>query len=149
MMVSRDSLYISAIHSFHGWILLFVLFACFYIFLIFNSLFYFTLFALVVFLRVCLCEDDRSPGTGVLDSYDLPCGCWELNSSPLEKQPVLLTTEPSLQPWILYMNISITLCFVSIFPRRQIRVEFLVPLYLTSEEIAKLLSKDCTILLSY
>jgi hypothetical protein len=72
-----------------------------------------------------------------------------LNSSPLEKQPVLLTTEPSLQPWILYMNISITLCFVSIFPRRQIRVEFLVPLYLTSEEIAKLLSKDCTILLSY
>ena len=27
-----------------------------------------------------------------------PCGCWELNSEPLEEQPVLLTTEPSLQP---------------------------------------------------
>ncbi|GAB1299023.1 Bifunctional epoxide hydrolase 2 [Apodemus speciosus] len=27
-----------------------------------------------------------------------PCGCWELDSGPLEEQPVLLTTEPSLQP---------------------------------------------------
>ena len=27
-----------------------------------------------------------------------PCGCWELNSGPLEEQSVLLTTEPSLQP---------------------------------------------------
>ena len=26
-----------------------------------------------------------------------PCGCWELNSGPLEEQSVLLTTEPSLQ----------------------------------------------------
>jgi hypothetical protein len=25
-------------------------------------------------------------------------GCWELSSRPLEEQPVLLTTEPSLQP---------------------------------------------------
>jgi hypothetical protein len=27
-----------------------------------------------------------------------PCGCWELNSGPLEEQSVLLTTEPSHQP---------------------------------------------------
>jgi hypothetical protein len=27
-----------------------------------------------------------------------PCGCWDLNSGPSEKQSVLLTTEPSLQP---------------------------------------------------
>ena len=27
-----------------------------------------------------------------------PCGCWELNSGPLEYQSVLLTAEPSLQP---------------------------------------------------
>jgi hypothetical protein len=32
------------------------------------------------------------------DSCELPCGCWELNSGPLEEQSVLLTTEPSLQP---------------------------------------------------
>jgi hypothetical protein len=31
-------------------------------------------------------------------SYKQPCGCWELNSEPLEEQPVLLTSDPSLQP---------------------------------------------------
>jgi hypothetical protein len=40
----------------------------------------------------------RSPETGVTDSCELPCWCWELNLDPLEEQPVLLTTEPSLQP---------------------------------------------------
>jgi len=29
-----------------------------------------------------------------------PCGYWELNSGPLEEQPVLLTAEPPLQPLI-------------------------------------------------
>ena len=28
---------------------------------------------------------------------ELPCGCWELNPGPLEKQSVLLPTEASLQ----------------------------------------------------
>jgi len=34
----------------------------------------------------------------ITDGCEPPCGCWELNSGPLEEQPVLLTTEPSLQP---------------------------------------------------
>ena len=34
----------------------------------------------------------------VTDGYEPPCGCWELNSGPLEEQSVLLTAEPSLQP---------------------------------------------------
>ena len=34
---------------------------------------------------------------GATDSCKLPCGCWELNLAPLEEQPVLLTTKPSLQ----------------------------------------------------
>jgi hypothetical protein len=38
------------------------------------------------------------PGTGFTVSCELPCGCCELNPDPLEEQPVLLTTEPSLQP---------------------------------------------------
>lgn len=29
------------------------------------------------------------PGTGVRDSCQLPCGCWELNQDPLEEQQVL------------------------------------------------------------
>lgn len=27
-----------------------------------------------------------------------PCGCWDSNLGPLEEWPMLLTTEPSLQP---------------------------------------------------
>jgi hypothetical protein len=33
----------------------------------------------------------------ITDGCEPPCGCWELNSGPLEEQPVLLTSEPSLQ----------------------------------------------------
>jgi hypothetical protein len=33
-----------------------------------------------------------------IDGCEPPCGCWELNSVPLEEQSVLLTTEPTLQP---------------------------------------------------
>jgi hypothetical protein len=34
----------------------------------------------------------------ITDGCEPPCGCWELNSAPLEEQSVLLTSEPSLQP---------------------------------------------------
>jgi hypothetical protein len=47
----------------------------------------------------------QRPGEGV-DPLELElqmvvksaCGCWESNSGPLEKQSVLLTTEPTLHP---------------------------------------------------
>jgi hypothetical protein len=35
----------------------------------------------------------------ITDGCEPPCGCWELNSGPLEEQSVFLTAEPSsLQP---------------------------------------------------
>jgi hypothetical protein len=34
----------------------------------------------------------------VADGCEPLCGCWELNSGPLEEQSVILTVEPSLQP---------------------------------------------------
>ena len=34
----------------------------------------------------------------ITDGCEPPCGCWKLNSGPLEVQAMLLTTEPSLQP---------------------------------------------------
>ena len=34
----------------------------------------------------------------ITDDCELPFDCWELNSGPLEQQPVLFTTEPPLQP---------------------------------------------------
>jgi hypothetical protein len=41
----------------------------------------------------------RLSDTGVTGSCEMPCGCWELNQDHLEEQSVLLTAEPSLQPW--------------------------------------------------
>jgi hypothetical protein len=38
------------------------------------------------------------------DGFKLPCGCWELNPSPQEDLPVLLTAEPSLQPHDIYFK---------------------------------------------
>lgn len=37
--------------------------------------------------------DIRPPGTGVVDSHDPSCGCWESNLRPLKEQQVLVTTE--------------------------------------------------------
>ena len=34
----------------------------------------------------------------ITDGYEPPCGCWDLNSGPLEEQSVFLPAEPSCQP---------------------------------------------------
>lgn len=33
------------------------------------------------------------------EGCELPCGGWESNLGSLKEQPVLLTAEPSLEPW--------------------------------------------------
>jgi hypothetical protein len=38
----------------------------------------------------------------IREVWEPPCGCWDLNSGPLEEQSVLLTIEPSLQPPIFF-----------------------------------------------
>ena len=30
----------------------------------------------------------------IIDGYKPPCHCWDLNSGPLEEQPICLTTKP-------------------------------------------------------
>lgn len=40
----------------------------------------------------------ESPGTVVKDGCELSCRTWESNLTPLEEQPVFLTTESSFQP---------------------------------------------------
>ena len=67
---------------------------------------------MVFCLHVCLCEDVRYPGTGVTDSCELPCGCWELNPGALEEQPVILATELSLQPLEGYFGKSVLSCHI-------------------------------------
>ena len=43
----------------------------------------------------------------ITDGCEPPCGCWDLNSGPLEEQSVFLTTEPSLQPLFLLFKIMV------------------------------------------
>ena len=40
------------------------------------------------------------PSTGATYSSELPWRCWELNPGPQQVEQLLLTTEPSLQPFI-------------------------------------------------
>lgn len=46
----------------------------------------------------------KSPETGVKGSCEPPCGCWEPDPGPLEKQPVLLTYETSLQSYLTLLG---------------------------------------------
>ena len=69
-----------------------------------NYLFIYFYFVWLVFcLHVCLCEGG-SPGTGVTDSCELPCWCWELNLGPLEEQPGLLIAELPLQLPLIFFK---------------------------------------------
>ena len=49
------------------------------------------------FLPCMLACQKRAPDL-LIDGCEPPCGCWELNSGPLEEQSVLLISESSLQP---------------------------------------------------
>ena len=45
----------------------------------------------------CLHTHQKRASDLITNGYEPRCGCWELNSGPLEEQSVLLDTEPSLQ----------------------------------------------------
>lgn len=55
-----------------------------------------------------------SPGTRVIDSRP-PFGSWEPNLGPFQKQPLLLTTEPLLQPqcWCVLIKV-VFFCFICV-----------------------------------
>jgi hypothetical protein len=46
------------------------------------------------------------------ESCELPSGCWELNSGPLEEQSVLLSAESSLQPSASTLNFCLPIYLV-------------------------------------
>ena len=46
-------------------------------------------------------EGIGSLGIEVTDGTELPGGCWELNSGPLEEQPVFLTAKSTLRPLLI------------------------------------------------
>jgi hypothetical protein len=53
-------------------------------------------------LSACIPVCKKRASELTIDNCKLPCGCWELNSGPLEEQLVFFTAEPSLQPTICY-----------------------------------------------
>lgn len=58
---------------------------------------------MVFCLPVCLCEGIRSPGTGVTDRCEMPCGWWEFNLGSLEEQPLSHLFSPQ---WFLKSNLK-------------------------------------------
>ena len=88
----------------------------------FKDLFIFNFMCIVSCLYVCLfstCvqsprrpeEGARALGTGVIDSFKLPCGCLDLNLGPLKEQLELLTTKPYLYPWVLlFLRQKLAVC---------------------------------------
>jgi len=80
----------------------------------------------------CLQTHQKRASDLITDGCEPPCGCWDLNSGPLEEQSVLLTTEPSLQPqiyifishfnleWGLYIDEFFNLFILSIFLKTRV-----------------------------
>ena len=56
-------------------------------------------------------EEDASYNYGYKPIY----GCQELNSGPLEEQPVLLTSEPSIHPTMHILNVSFKMIYLFLF----------------------------------
>lgn len=61
-------------------------------------------FSCMYVCAACVCleptearEDIRSLESGVIASWELPCGCWKPNLGPLEEHRMLFTSGPSLQ----------------------------------------------------
>ena len=46
-------------------------------------------------LSACTSACQKRASDPITDGCEPSCGCWDLNSGPLEKQLVLLTTKPS------------------------------------------------------
>jgi hypothetical protein len=78
-----------------------------------------------IFLFIILCiwvhhcslqtHQKRAPDP-ITDGCEPPCGCWELNSGPLEEQSVLLIAEPSLQPRYIFLKSHIDLLAACMYP---------------------------------
>jgi hypothetical protein len=69
-------------------------------FFFFNK--FLNLFIICKYTVVCLQTLQKRASDFVMDDCEPPCGCWDLNSGPLEEQSALLTTEPAHQPELFF-----------------------------------------------
>ena len=63
-------------------------------------------------------EGIKFPGPRIIHGCDSLCEYWDSNQGPLEEQPVLLTTEPSLMPRIFLLNTALLLMEMSVTFKR-------------------------------
>jgi hypothetical protein len=82
------------------------------------------LFILCIWVHChCLQTHQKRALDSITDGCEPPCGFWEMNSGPLEEQPVFWTAEPTLQPPILFFSASI---FIYIFMSAWVYVQFIL-----------------------
>jgi hypothetical protein len=62
--------------------------------LLFIYLFIYLLYMSALSAYTPACQ--KTASDPITDGCEPPCGCWDLNSGPLEEQPVLFITESSL-----------------------------------------------------
>jgi hypothetical protein len=65
------------------------------------------LFIIIHKYNVCSCFQTHQKRASdlIIDGCEPSCGCWDLNSGPLEEQSVLLLAEPSHQPVVWFFNL--------------------------------------------
>jgi hypothetical protein len=77
-------------------------------------LFFFLRLIYLLYVSTLLLSSDTPERASdlIVDGCEPPCGCWNLNSWPLEEQSVLLPAEPSHQPHTLLSRkyILLNLC---------------------------------------
>lgn len=80
---------------------------------------------MLVYMYVQCCRGQRRPwipGTGVIGSCELLCGCWELDLGPVKEQPVSLTSGLSLKPQHWHFWCLCSAAFTSLWVTRGFRM---------------------------
>jgi hypothetical protein len=118
----QDSYMICVIHTY----------VCVYVYMYMIYLFISCMSALPACTTAC----HKKASDPITDGCELSCGCWGLNSGPLEEQIVLLTAEPSLQynvVYILLFKLS-SVCFVCVCACVSVCRYTCLPLYVWRSE---------------
>jgi hypothetical protein len=66
---------------------------------------YFLIFIYFIYVTLSLQRCKKRASDPITNGCEPPCGCWELNSRPLEEQSVLLTDDHLSSPQGIYLNI--------------------------------------------
>jgi hypothetical protein len=70
---------------------------------LFRLFYFFNIYLFIICkYTVAVLDTPEEASDFVTDGYEPPCGCWDLNSGPLEEQSALLTPEPSHQPLVYF-----------------------------------------------